>query len=110
MMEINFRRLLFQVGERERTMNYKNLNSKKKKKKKKRRKTTVLPRPKKERAECKEINWKNKKKKKRCATLAEEGDKGKKRTQLLRQKKNATSQPRRTEKRRTPNIERQAAG
>ena len=47
-MEIHFRRLLFQVGERERKMNNKNL--------------TVVPRPKKVTRESKELNSKNKKK------------------------------------------------
>ena len=78
MMEIYFRWLLFQVEERERKMNNKNLNSKNVKKS-------------------------------NCFAPTEEGNNGKKRTQLQRQeKKNAAPQPRRAEKRRTSNIERQA--
>ena len=62
-MEIHFRRLLFQAGEREHKMNNKKLNSKNKQTKT----TTVPPRPKKETTKSKERNPKDKKKKK-CGT------------------------------------------
>ena len=53
MMEIHFRQLLFEAGEREHKMNKKNPNSKKK---------LCYPRPKKETTESKELNFKDKKK------------------------------------------------
>ena len=60
-MEINFRRLLFQVGERECKMNNKNLNFKKKKKKKKN--NCATPAKEETSMEKKELNSKGKKKK-----------------------------------------------
>ena len=85
-IKIHFRRLLFQAGERE-NVSW-TIKTSTPKTKKHTKTITVLPRPKKETTESKELNSKDKKEK----------------------KENVATQPRRAEKRRTSNIERQVTG